>query len=373
MKAIRRLLCMLLLLSFAPACGPMDLGANGILQFADETRGPGFNIRFGINRDVAKGATLNILVSAPNITADQVRSDDPNIVSVVRTATVDVTGTDDPTPVETRITLLANAEGSTRIHVTLEDGRTDNIEVKVTAASSHTIEIYPWDDLIALDPSLWTEGFKLLPNTNLTVFGRTRGTDGKPLTGAKSTDWHVDTEGDAAISPAEDSDFAVYNSGLMPGENGLQFGDSGRVTLPTVAQSEVARMELIFPFGDGDAVRAGSTIILHTAFFSADGAYISGIGDKAVVYETTENASAGQPSIGDNNEALDWDNPSSQSPPTLIRAYKVGRAVSFIADTVGMHTITARWGGLETSLEIDVLPNSNMSTETPGPEETTVP
>ena len=360
MKNIYRIVSILSLMCLNLACGPLNFGEEGILQFADETREPGFNLRFGVNRDVAKGATLNILVSAPNITADQVRSDEPDIVSVIQTATVEETGTNDPTPVDTRITLLAKEEGTTRVHVTLDDGRTDSIEVKVAAASSHAIEIYPWDDLVALDPSLWTQGFKLLPNTNLTVFGRTRGSNGMPLTGAKSADWRLDSGGDAVISPSEDSDFAVYKSGLMPAENGLQFGESGRVTLPTVPQSEVARMELIFPFGDGDAVKVGSTVILHTAFFSDDGAYISGIGDKAVVYETTENASAGQPAIFDNSEALDWDDPRSLSSPTLIRAYKVGRAVNFRTDVPGIHTLTARWGNLETSIDIEVFANQMM-------------
>jgi len=373
MKTILRRLSIALLMSLTMACEPIDLGANGILSFSDETREPGFNLRFGVNRDIAKGATLNILVSEPGVTMDQVRSDDASTVSIQATKTVYTETADDNLPTETRITVVANEVGTTRIHVTLDDNRTDYVEITVSETTSNEMEIYPWHDWVALDPVLWSNGLKLLPNTNLTVFGRARGPDGKPLTGAKSAEWILDTAGDARIESAEDSDFAVYKSGNTVGDNGLKFGDSARQALPTIAPTDVSRLELIFPFGQMDTVKVGESIILHTAFFAADGAYVSGIGDKAVVYETTENASAGQPAVVDNHEELDWDNPSSLSPPTLIRAYKVGRAVSFVAGTVGMHTITARWGGLETSLEIEALPNVNADTEGPAPDEATMP
>ena len=85
---------------------------------------------------------------------------------------------------------------------------------------------------------------------------------------------------------------------------------------------------------------------------------MSGIGDKAVVYDHRRTHPVGQPAVFDNNEELDWDNPRSWSHNRWIRAYKVGRAVNFSSDTIGIHTIIARWGGLETSMEIEVLTQS---------------
>ena len=240
MKTIQRLLGIALLMSLTMACGPIDLGANGIISFSDETREPGFSIRFGVNRDIAKGATLNILVSEPGVTMDQVRSEDTSTVSIQSTTTVYTTTADESVPTDTRITVIAHEAGTTRIHVTLEDDQTDYIEVTVADTAANEMEIYPWHDWVALDPALWANGLKLLPNTNVTVFGRARGTDGKPLTGAKSAEWILDTAGDARIEPAEDSDFAVYKSGSIVGESGLKFGSSTRRASPGRAAGRVS-------------------------------------------------------------------------------------------------------------------------------------
>ena len=373
MKAIQRMVSISLLMCLTIACGPMDLGVNGVLRFSDETREPGFNIRFGVNRDIAKGATLNILVSEPGVTMDQVRSDDSRIISIQAATTIETTTDNESRPTDTRVTVRAHETGIARIHVTLEDGRTDYIEVTVAETTANEMEIYPWHDWVALDTALWSNGLKLLPNTNLTIFGRARGADGKALTGAKSAEWVLDTSGDARIEPSEDSDFAVYKSGTTVSDSGLSFGSSARQALPTIAPIDVSRIELIFPFGQMDTVKAGETIILHTAFFAADGAYVAGVGEQGVVYDTSEDAMVGQPAAEDNHANLDFENTESLSSPTMIRAYKLGRAVNFSSDTIGIHTITARWGGLETSLEIEVLPNPNMNTEAPDPAATTVP
>ena len=94
----------------------------------------------------------------------------------------------------------------------------------------------------------------------------------------------------------------------------------------------------LFPcIGDNDAVTyAGDSLLFHAAFFTADGAYVSGIGDHAVEYETTDNATATTPLL-------------------FARPYRVGRAINFAGNTPGIHTLTARWGGLSASIDIEVL------------------
>ena len=76
------------------------------------------------------------------------------------------------------------------------------------------------------------------------------------------------------LNPPRILTFAVYKSGTTVGDSGLKFGGSARQALPTIAPTDVSRLELIFPFGQMDAVKAGETIILHTAFYAADGAHV---------------------------------------------------------------------------------------------------
>lgn len=323
----------------------MSFGGNGYVSFSDETDLPGFNLRLGVRNDIAKGATLNIKMSGSDLRTSRVYSDQPNVVSIEKVE-------------DNTITVSAHEIGSARLHVDLEDGRSDYLDVTVTQTATNTIELYPWHDFIALDRSLWSNGISLLPNTNLTVFGRARSADGKLLTGIKSADWTVDTSGDASIEPSEDSDFAVYKSGSMIGDSGLKFGRSDRQPLPTIAQTEVTELRLIFPFGEPTTVSAGGQVYLHAALFAANGNYVVGIGDGPVAFDAAKSVELEKRASDGEVEGVVLSNGGE-----LERAFTVGRAISFQADQPGVYTVFAAWGNLETSVEIEVVERPQSDTE----------
>ena len=351
MTVIKTLCSLFIFVALALGCGPLDLGQNGHVRFADETNEPGFAIRFGIQRDIAKGATLNVVISEPIGNVSRVHSNDTTILTIQDIQPIENANENETPSVRTRITVQAEQVGTTRLNVDLEDGRTDYIDLTVAAAQTNEMELYPWHDHIALDPSLWSKGISLLPNTNMTVFGRARGIDGRALTGAKSEEWHLDTEGNARIEPKEDSDFAVYNSGSMVGMNGLKFGQSARRALATIAPSAVDRIEIIFPYGDPNNVKVDEMLILHAAFFTSEGVYVVGIGDESVRFHTSSGPLPGPEDLVD-------DETSPNEYETIERAYEVGRAAHFTSEEVGVHTVVASWGGLEASVDIEVRPRS---------------
>ena len=170
-----RFRCSLWLRSIGP-------GREWRTAFSDETREPGFNIRFGVARDIAKGASLNILVSEPGVTMDQVHADDSSIVSIQATNTVYTETEDESRPTDTRITVVAQNVGKTRIHVTLDDGQTDYIDVNVSETTANEMEIYPWHDWVAGSSSL-VQWFEVIAQYKPNRFGRARGAAGQPLTG----------------------------------------------------------------------------------------------------------------------------------------------------------------------------------------------
>jgi hypothetical protein len=336
MKNLQNIFAVLLFSTLNLACG-VDLNSlepegNGVVSIHDETVSPGWG--FG-DKVVAKGATLHLAISEPNISRTQIRIDDPTIFSIEKTETIGPVA-EDELPSETRLTLKALDVGETRIHIDLGDGRTDFKTIRVSEANSHTVRIYPWHDFFALDESLWENGFTLLPNTNLTLFGSAYTKHGNQLSGFDSAAWQLESTGDARIDPSENSDYAVFKSGTELGDSVLRFGNSDATTFSTIPPSSVTRIELIRTSHNDAVTYTGESVLFHAALFSADGAYVSGIGDHAVEYETTDNASATRPLL-------------------FERAYRVGRAVDFAAQTSGVHTLTARWGNLSTSIDIEVL------------------
>lgn len=331
--------------SFLAVGCDMSFGGNGYVSFSDETDLPGFNLRLGVRNDIAQGATLNIKMSGSDLRTDRIYSDEPNVVSIERVE-------------DNTITVRAHEIGTARLHVDLEDGRSDYLDVTVTQTATNTIELYPWHDFIALDRSLWSNGISLLPETNLTVFGRARSADGKLLTGIKSAEWMVDTSGDASIEPSDDSDFAVYKSGTMVGDSGLKFGRSDRQSLPTIAQTEVTELRLIFPFGEPTTVSAGGQVYLHAALFAANGSYVVGIGDESVTFDAAESNALEKRASNGEVESVILSNGDE-----LERAFTVGRAISFQADQSGRYTIFATWGNLEASVEIEVVDRPQSETE----------
>ena len=171
MKHLQILFGILLFSALNLACG-IDLdflapAGNGFVSIRDETRRPQW--LWG-DTAIAKGATLHLAVSEPNISRTQIRIDDPSILSIEKVEVIDPVA-DDELPSETRLTLKALDVGETRIHVELEDGRADFKTIRVRNATRHSVRLFPWHEFFRLDEALWEQGFTLLPNTNLTLFG----------------------------------------------------------------------------------------------------------------------------------------------------------------------------------------------------------
>ena len=339
MRQLKSFVFLLCLLGLNMGCD-LDIGTpdgNGTLGIYDETHSPGW---FDSDSRIAVGATLHMRVSEPGITLKHVHSDNPKVVLIQQAQTIDALSEEDSP--STRLTLIALEEGTARVHVELEDGRTDFKTIIVTAAKSHSISLYPWWETMALDPALWAKGFKLLPNTNLTLFGSANALDGSRLSGFKSVSWRVNSTGDARVKTEPDSDYVVFKSGELIARTTVQFGDSDPLDLSTIAPSDVSRLEIINRYDSDDPLYVGDTLLMHVALFTEDGAYVSGIGDETVEYETSPGASATQPVL-------------------FARAYHVGRAVDFSASRPGVHTLTARWGDVEASIEIEVISRPESS------------
>jgi hypothetical protein len=348
MKSITNVLLASLLVSLSLACTPSNLGENGYITFSDETRGPGFKITLGVTKPVAKGAMLNVRVSEPDLDSNRVSVDQPEVLTISS-----VNQIQDST--QSQVSLSAKASGESKLEVALADGQTDRISITVEDVGSSEIALYPWDSLIPLDPALWAQGINALPNTNLTMFGHMKSVSGQALTGFNALDWHVDTGGDASIAPAAESDFAVFTSGTIPGDNTLLFGESEPLSIATIGANQVSRITLISPFQD-PTIRTGASLILHAALFTEDGGYVVGIDDEAVVFETSENGTIGQ-------LAQDAD-PDTAEALNLERAYRFGRATDFNAQSPGTYIVTARWKGIEAQISIDVV-ESAMQGEAP--------
>jgi len=315
------------------------MGENGIVSFSDETPSPGFNFSPSLTKPVALGATLRIRTSASDLSRSQVAVSQPDILSIQTVETIEESS-------ESRITVQATAKGETGLKVTLSDDRNDYINVSTEAVATSDIWIFPWDSLIPLDATLWTQGVRALPNTNLTVFGHMESASGQTLTGHHALEWHVDTAANASIQPAEHSDFAVFKSGTEPGENTLNFGNFPPLEIPTITSDQVSRMSIISPFQSIYQVDAGASLILHAALFTEDDGYVVGIDDEPVIFET-EGAVLGQLINHSDENAMDSLN--------LERAYRQGRATDFQAEQPGTYTVTARWKGLESTLLINVI------------------
>lgn len=338
MRSITNYLLACLLTSLSFACTPSNLGENGYVTFSDETRGPGFKLSLGVTKPVAKGATLRVRVSEPDLDSARVKTDHPEVLSVDSVNQIEASS-------QSRVTLSAHAIGESKLEVTLSDGQTDHIGITVDNIANAEIEIFPWDSLIPLDPAIWAQGVSALPGANLTMFGHMKSTSGQKLTGYHALSWHVDTGGDASIAPAQASDFAVFNAGTTPGDNTLEFGESEPLNIATIDASQVTRITLISPFQQ-PVIRDGALLILHAAFYTEGGQYVVGIDDEDVTFETSENGI-----IGQLMQEADADTAESLN---LERAYRFGRATDFKAQSPGTYTVTARWKGLEAHLSIDV-------------------
>ena len=319
-------------------CSPNNLGENGVISFSDETRGPGVNRRTGVTNPVAQGAVLNIRVSVPNLADSSVRVEGTSSMTVQS-----IEGLQDED--ESRITLTTQTSGESKLEVTLDDGTVDFIRMSVTKAAHSEIEPFPWDSLIPLDATLWASGMSILPNTNLTLFGHMKSISGQRLTGHHALPWHVETTGDATLSVDDMSDFSVFTSGTTPATNEISFGET-RLPIPTISAEDVSEIRLISPF-QNPIVQAGSPLVLHAAFFTADGNYVVGIDDEDVLFNVSENAELGR-------ILMDTD-PTTAEELNLERAYRFGRATDFRADAPGTYAVTASWKGIEAELIIEVL------------------
>jgi hypothetical protein len=279
-----------------------------------------------------------VRVSEADVSFSQVKVNTPSVLSV---ETVDGIDNSD----QSRITVRADAVGASKLEVTLSETRSDYINVNVNAIAAADIELFPWDSLVPLDATLWNQGMSALPNTNLTLFGHMKSDSGQKLTGYHALEWHVDTTGSASIQPADNSDFAVFKSGGMPGENTINFGDFMPVSIPTIDASDVVELRLLTPFQD-PIIENGGIVLLHAALFTAEGRYVVGIDDEDVVFTSSEDGVIGQlmeDTDSDNGEGLE-----------LERAYRFGRATDFRAEQPGTYTVTAQWKGLDAQLTIDV-------------------
>lgn len=335
--SLNRVVAALLLATIWMGCSPNNLGENGFISFSDETRGPGFNRRSGVTNPVAQGATLNVRVSVPKLADSSVRVEGTSSMMIQSIEAL-------PDEAESRITLTAQTSGESKLEVTLDDGTVDFIRMSVTKAAKSEIEPFPWDSLIPLDATLWAAGMSILPNTNLTLFGHMKSVSGQRLTGHHALPWNVETTGDAALSVDENSDFSIFTSGTIPSNNEINFGETS-LTIPTITWGDVSEIRLISPFRD-TVIQAGSSLILHAAFFTADGQYVVGIDDEDVLFNVSGDAELGR-------IMTDID-PSTAEELNLERAYRFGRATDFSARSPGTYTVTASWKGIEAALTIEV-------------------
>jgi hypothetical protein len=299
-----------------------------------------------VNKPVAQGATLRVRVSEAELAFAQVKVNEPSVLTVQTVEGIESSA-------QSRITVHADAVGESKLEVTLSDAQSDYININVEAVAAGEIELFPWDSLVPLDAMLWNQGMSALPNTNLTLFGHMKSDSGQKLTGFHALEWHVETAGAASIEPADQSDFAVFKSGDIPGDNTINFGDFMPVEIPTIDANQVHEIRLLTPFQE-PVIENGSILLLHAALFTAEGRYVVGIADEDVVFETDGDGVIGQ--------LMQDADPESGEGLDLERAYRFGRATDFRSEEPGSYTVTARWKGLQAELTIDVTQSRTQPT-----------
>ena len=339
MKSVMHLAVITLCAATLWGCDVDALGEEGNVAFRDQTQEPELENNYGFDRKLAKGATVQVRLSEPGLSAAQVTSSDPSVIEIL--AVDQMVDAGDEEPNGTLVTARGLEVGSAQLEVSLPDGRSDRATIEVAEVSSAEVEVYPWDPIIALDSNLWSQGMSMLPQTNLTIFGRMRDDSGNTLTGADALSFSVEGDGDASVEDDQFSDMAVYQSGETVGSNALRFGESEPFDLPTIAMTEVTRIEFA---GSSDdlTVALDGALLLHVAFYTEDGRYVVGVGDQELTYSSDLEADFGRLAEDE----------------TIARAYRAGRATDFVPREVGTHVLTARWAELEATIEIEVYGDS---------------
>ena len=117
---------------------------------------------------------------------------------------------------------------------------------------------------------------KLLPNTNLTLFGSANALDGSRP--GQECLMAGELNGDARVKTEPGLDYVVFKSGELIARTTVQFGDSDPLDLSTTAPPDVSRLEIINRYDSDDPLYVGDTLLMHVALFTEDGAYGPGIG-----------------------------------------------------------------------------------------------
>jgi hypothetical protein len=329
------------------ACEVGTGGVSGNLVFRDRTESVPVDLTGRVDRPLAVGATLALQVGEGTSGRDAdlvaASSSSPNVARIESFSLG-------------RLVVRGVAPGQSLLHVTTRGGVEDSLPLSVAAIARTEILLLPWDPLLQLPSSLWSEGAVVLPDTRVDVFARHRDAPGTILTGHGAATWSLTDGVDVTLTPREGTDFATLRTGASLDRYTLSTSAGAELALETVAESAVARLALLVHGHDSPPVEGGATLqleggvthLFHVAAFTQDGRYVLGAGAEAITVEVPEAET----------EVFRVTDAPSGSGAELDRALTNGRAFLARLGRPGTAEVTVRWAGLSATISVQVLPGA---------------
>lgn len=252
-----------------------------------------------------------------------------------------------------RLRLKAAQQGDTTLTINSASGTTLSIDLQVRTIAETTVHVLPWDEIIALDESLFEDGVAMLPNEPVTVFAEHTDQEGRIMTGFGARQWALASGEGARLTQENDSDLATLRSGEAGEVLNLEHGDSA-LALEVVTEADIARVALhtalveevrLFDTGELVELASNSDHFLHVTAYLADGRYVVGSGAQPIA-----------PTLAPEAEGLmrisfspqDLDNTSDDA-----RIFSNGRAFGIqTLSNVGTTTLQVEWLGQTHDFEV---------------------